>query len=167
MKNKKGAKTQKFIQQVEKQVKSGGVPPRKQAEEHGKKKEEKLKEAKELNQIFKPVQKVEKGKKIIFVYLLQIITRFRYFIIVIVSGADPKSILCAFYKFGQCTKGSKCKFSHDLTVERKAEKRSLYVDMRDDEEDTMETWTEEKLKEVVEKKHGELNKKMPTTDIVC
>ena len=39
--------------------------------------------------------------------------------------------------------------------------------MRDDDnEDTMETWTEEKLKEVVEKKHGESNKKMPTTDIV-
>ncbi|XP_065211975.1 zinc finger CCCH domain-containing protein 15 homolog [Planococcus citri] len=142
LKNKKGAKTQKFIQQVEKQVKSGGAPPRKQAEEHGKKKEEKLKEAKELNQLFRPVQKVEKG-------------------------ADPKSVLCAFFKFGQCTKGSKCKFSHDLTVERKAEKRSLYVDMRDDDEDTMETWTEEKLKEVVEKKHGELNKKMPTTDIIC
>lgn len=40
--------------------------------------------------------------------------------------------------------------------------------MRDDDnnEDTMESWTEEKLKEVVEKKHGESNKKMPTTDIV-
>lgn len=56
-----------------------------------------------------------------------------------------------------------------MTVERKAEKRSLYVDMRDDDEetmDTMESWSEEKLKEVVEKKHGELNKKMPTTEIV-
>jgi len=41
--------------------------------------------------------------------------------------------------------------------------------MRDDDdnaEDTMESWSEEKLKEVVEKKHGESNKKMPTTDIV-
>ncbi len=62
MKNKKGAKQQRFIQQVEKQIKSGGVPPRKQ-EDHAKKKEEKLKDAKELNMIFKPVQtqKVEKG----------------------------------------------------------------------------------------------------------
>jgi hypothetical protein len=40
--------------------------------------------------------------------------------------------------------------------------------MRDDDnsEDTMESWSEEKLKEVVEKKHGESNKKMPTTEIV-
>lgn len=83
------------------------------------------------------------------------------------AGADPKTVLCAFFKQGQCTKGNKCKFSHDLTIERKAEKRSLYVDMRDgDEEDTMENWDEQKLAEVVEKKHGEAEKKMPTTDIV-
>lgn len=75
--------------------------------------------------------------------------------------------MCAFYKNGQCTKGAKCKFSHDLTIERKAEKRSMYVDIRDkDEEETMENWDEEKLKEVVEKKHGERETKMPTTDIV-
>lgn len=82
-------------------------------------------------------------------------------------GADPKSVLCSFFKFGQCTKGTKCKFSHDLTIERKAEKRSLYVDMRDDDDqETMESWSEEKLKEVVDKKHGESNKTMPTTEIV-
>lgn len=53
-------------------------------------------------------------------------------------------------------------------MERKAEKRSLYVDMRDpgDMEDTMENWDEAKLQEVIEKKHGK-DKKMPTTDIVC
>lgn len=51
-------------------------------------------------------------------------------------------------------------------MERKVEKRSIYVDMRDeDENDTMENWNEEKLKEVVEKKHGK-EKRMPTTDIV-
>lgn len=142
LKNKKGAKQQKFIQQVEKQVKSGGVPPRK-LEEPKKDKDAKFKEQKEMNLLFKPVQKVEKG-------------------------ADPKSVVCAFYKNGQCTKGAKCKFSHDLSIERKGEKRSMYVDMRDkDEEETMENWDEEKLKEVVEKKHGEREKKMPTTDIIC
>ena len=44
------------------------------------------------------------------------------------TGVDPKSVLCAFFKQGACTKGDKCKFSHDLAIERKAEKRSLYDD---------------------------------------
>lgn len=82
------------------------------------------------------------------------------------KGTDPKSVVCAFFKAGQCGKGDKCKFSHDLSVERKVEKRSVYVDMRDaDEMDTMDNWNDEKLKEVVEKKHGK-EKRMPTTDIV-
>ncbi|XP_043466527.1 zinc finger CCCH domain-containing protein 15 homolog [Leptopilina heterotoma] len=146
IKNKKGAKQQKFIQQVEKQVKSGGLNPRNVDDLNAKKleKEKKLKEQKELALLFKPVQsqKVEKG-------------------------IDPKSVVCAFFKQGQCTKGDKCKFSHDLTLERKAEKRSLYCDMRDEdkETDTMDNWDEDKLKEVVEKKHGGGNR--PTTDIIC
>eukprot|EP00983_Pelagomonas_calceolata_P093623 1157795-Pelagomonas_calceolata.AAC.5 len=32
---------------------------------------------------------------------------------------DPKSVVCEFYRHGQCTKGFKCKFSHDLNVEKK------------------------------------------------
>lgn len=64
MKNKKGGKQQKFIQQVEKQVKPG-VNPRKGDDPNAKKleKEKKLKEQKELALLFKPVptQKVEKG----------------------------------------------------------------------------------------------------------
>lgn len=43
----------------------------------------------------------------------------------------------------------------------------MYVDLRDGEEnDTMENWDEDKLKEVVDKKHGETDKKHPSTDIV-
>lgn len=65
IKNKKGAKQQKFIQQVEKQVKSGGINPRKLEDPNAKKleKEKKLKEQKELALIFKPVQmqKIDKG----------------------------------------------------------------------------------------------------------
>ncbi|XP_058816069.1 zinc finger CCCH domain-containing protein 15 homolog [Topomyia yanbarensis] len=144
LKNKKGAKQQKFISQVEKQVKSGGQHnltqnPNAKKEE----KEKKLKEQKELAALFKPVpsQKIEKG-------------------------VDPKSILCAFFKQGTCTKGDKCKFSHDLSIERKAEKRSIHVDMRDSENDTIENWTEEKLAEVVAKKHAK-EKNMPTTTIIC
>lgn len=83
------------------------------------------------------------------------------------KGTDPKSVVCAFFKAGQCGKGDKCKFSHDLTVERKVEKRSLYVDMRDEDGDgdTMENWNDEKLQQVVDTKHG-AEKRMPTTDIV-
>lgn len=147
IKNKKGAKQQKFIQQVEKQVKSGGVNPRKLEDPNVKKleKEKKLKEQKELALIFKPVQSQKIDK-----------------------GTDPKSVVCAFFKQGHCTKGEKCKLSHDLSIERKAEKRSLYCDMRDDDDketDTMDKWDEDKLKEVVEKKHGSGTR--PNTDIIC
>lgn len=47
-------------------------------------------------------------------------------------GVDPKTVLCAFYKAGNCEKGGKCKFSHDLDVGRKVEKKNLYTDSRED-----------------------------------
>ncbi|KAI9841780.1 MAG: hypothetical protein M1837_000374, partial [Sclerophora amabilis] len=84
-------------------------------------------------------------------------------------GVDPKTVLCQFYKNGNCEKGKKCKFSHDLSVERKAEKRNLYADTREAEpekpkEDNMDDWDEEKLRKVVLSKHGNLK---TTTDKVC
>eukprot|EP00099_Drosophila_melanogaster_P011885 NP_001286202.1 uncharacterized protein Dmel_CG8635, isoform B [Drosophila melanogaster] len=142
LKNKKGNKQQKFIQQVQKQVQSGGQHPRQDGDKRKEEKEKKLAEQREMALIFKPVQtqKVEKG-------------------------TDPKSVVCAFFKQGTCTKGDKCKFSHDLSQENKVEKRSIYVDMRD-EDDPMTNWDDAKLKEVVEKKSsGE--KQRPTTDIIC
>ncbi|GFQ96058.1 zinc finger CCCH domain-containing protein 15 [Trichonephila clavata] len=141
LKNKKGAKNQKFIQQIQNQVRSGNQSARKLdlAKGADKKKDDKKKEIDELT-LFRPVQKIPKG-------------------------ADPKSVLCAFFKQGSCGKGDKCKFSHDLAIERKSEKRSIYVDMRD--EDAMENWDETKLLEVVEKKHGENECKVPKTDIIC
>ncbi|XP_033153662.1 zinc finger CCCH domain-containing protein 15 homolog [Drosophila mauritiana] len=142
LKNKKGNKQQKFIQQVQKQVQSGGQHPRQDGDKRKEEKEKKLAEQREMALIFKPVQtqKVEKG-------------------------TDPKSVVCAFFKQGTCTKGDKCKFSHDLSLENKVEKRSIYVDMRD-EDDPMTNWDDAKLKEVVEKKSsGE--KQRPTTDIIC
>ncbi|CAG00335.1 unnamed protein product, partial [Tetraodon nigroviridis] len=150
LKNKKGAKQQKFIKNVTQQVKYGQQSARQiaQAEqEKGAKKSDKKKELDQLNELFKPVVAAQKVSK----------------------GVDPKSVLCAFYKQGQCTKGDKCKFSHDLSVERKCEKRSVYVDERDEdlEKDTMENWDEKKLEEVVNKKHGEAEKKKPKTQIVC
>lgn len=148
LKNKKGAKQQKFIKNVTQQVKSSGPPGARQGTEADKgKKGDKKKELEELNELFKPVVAAQKVAK----------------------GVDPKSVLCAFFKQGQCTKGDKCKFSHDLTLERKCEKRSVYVDERDDEleKDTMDTWDEKKLEEVVNKKHGEAEKKKAKTQIVC
>ncbi len=44
------------------------------------------------------------------------------------AGVDPKSMLCEFFRHGQCTKGFKCKFSHDLNVERKGGKIDLFSD---------------------------------------
>ena len=42
-------------------------------------------------------------------------------------------MVCAFFKQGQCQKGDRCKFSHDLNMGRKGEKRSVYTDVRDDD----------------------------------
>jgi hypothetical protein len=79
-------------------------------------------------------------------------------------GVDPKSIVCEFFKVGQCAKGFKCKFSHDLNVQRKGEKIDIYSDKRD--EDTMEDWDQETLEKVVESKRTEYNQNKPT-EIVC
>jgi len=147
LKNKKGAKQQKFIKNVTQQVKYGQQSARQTDADKGNKKSDKKKELDELNELFKPVVAAQKVSK----------------------GVDPKSVLCAFFKQGQCTKGDKCKFSHDLSMERKCEKRSVYVDERDEdlEKDTMENWDEKKLEEVVNKKHGEAEKKKAKTQIVC
>lgn len=45
-----------------------------------------------------------------------------------VAGVDPKSIVCEYFRAGQCQKGFKCKFSHDLAVERKGGKIDLFTD---------------------------------------
>jgi hypothetical protein len=87
-------------------------------------------------------------------------------------GVDPKTVLCIFFKQGHCEKGRKCKFSHDPNVERKAAKKDLYTDTRDEkvaeeekkQKDTMDDWDEEKLRSVVMSKHGNPR---TTTDKVC
>jgi len=80
-------------------------------------------------------------------------------------GVDPKSILCEFFKAGQCQKGFKCKFSHDLNIQRKGEKIDIYSDTRDEDGD-MDEWDQETLEKVVESKKNEYNQNKPT-DIVC
>jgi len=143
LKNKKGGKAQKYIANVEKQVKGGGNPELRklelEREKAKKEKEAELKREQDLKSLFKsvPTQKVE-------------------------SGVDPKSIFCAFFKQNLCKKGDRCKFSHDPECERKAVKRNVYAA---EPEDGMDEWDDEKLAEVVAKKHG--GEKSTTTDIIC
>ncbi|KAH8684396.1 putative translation machinery-associated protein 46 [Tricladium varicosporioides] len=150
MKNKKGAQTQKQIAQMTQSAKAGGTPEEKKkaAEKAQREREKAASEAakKEAAELFKPVQ----VQKVPF-------------------GVDPKTVLCQFYKKGHCEKGRKCKFSHDLNIERKTTKKDLYQDTRETEEEakkkeTSEDWDEEKLRSVVLSKKG--NQKT-TTDKVC
>ncbi|KAK3677927.1 Translation machinery-associated protein 46 [Recurvomyces mirabilis] len=155
MKNKKGGAAQKQIKQIQ-QASSAAKNPdekRKEAEKLAREKEKEAAEQakREAAELFKPVN----NQKVAF-------------------GVDPKTVLCQFHKKGICDKGRKCKFSHDLDIERKTEKRSLYTDTREGEEDEdgedgkkkddMADWDEEKLRQVVMSKHG--NPKT-TTDKVC
>ncbi|KAE8356774.1 translation machinery-associated protein 46 [Aspergillus coremiiformis] len=153
MKNKKGAQAKRQIEQLKTQEKSNksADDKRKEAEKARREAEKKAAEQarKETAELFKPVQ----VQKVPF-------------------GVDPKTVLCVYFKQGNCEKGKKCKFSHDPNVERKAAKKDLYTDSRDvkgeEEEtkkkDTMDEWDEEKLRKVVLSKHG--NPKT-TTDKVC
>lgn len=148
MKNKnKSARVQKQVQILQQQQAMTGkskeaVAKEKEKELREKAKLEEEKRRKEEAALFKPVQ----TQKVPF-------------------GVDPKMVLCAFYKAGNCEKGNKCKFSHDLNVGRKVEKKNLYEDNREDKmKDTMENWDEEKLRNVVLSKHGNPR---TTTDIVC
>jgi len=65
--------------------------------------------------------------------------------------------------------GFKCKFSHDLAVERKGPKIDLFSDRREgggDEDGTMEDWDQEKLEAAIARKHGTDNHNRPT-EIIC
>ncbi|CAE6522415.1 unnamed protein product [Rhizoctonia solani] len=105
------------------------------------------KRKKEEGELFKPVQVAQKVPFGVVIY------------------QDPKTVLCVYFKAGNCDKGNKCKFSHDRDVERKQEKKDIYSDSRDDKaNDTMDKWDQEKLQNVILSKHGNPR---TTTDIVC
>jgi hypothetical protein len=152
MKNKKGGAAKKQISQLQAQAahNKSAEAKKKEAEKARREAEKRAEEQakKEALELFKPVQ----VQKVPF-------------------GVDPKTVLCVFYKQGNCEKGKKCKFSHDPNVERKAAKKDLYTDSRDvkseEEEkkgDTMDQWDEEKLRKVVLSKHGNPR---TTTEKVC
>ncbi|EPE06264.1 translation machinery-associated protein 46 [Ophiostoma piceae UAMH 11346] len=153
MKNKKGAQAQRQIAQLTTQLKSGGNPEqkRKEAEKLAREREKKAAEdAKRETDLL--LNKAVQIQKVPF-------------------GVDPKTVLCIFFKKGNCEKGKKCKFSHDPDIDRKTSKRSLYTDTREDEEEkeqkkteTSADWDEEKLRSVVLSKKGN---QRTTTDKVC
>ncbi|KAL0344602.1 UNVERIFIED_CONTAM: Zinc finger CCCH domain-containing protein 11 [Sesamum radiatum] len=142
LKNKNKSKNvQKYVQSLKQSVQPKPDPSKLNAQ---KKKEEEKAREKELNELFKVAIKQPK----------------------VPVGVDPKSIVCEHFKVGQCAKGFKCKFSHDLNVQRKGEKIDIYSDKRDEERETMEDWDQETLEKVVASKSNEYNKNKPT-DIVC
>lgn len=151
MKNKKGAQAQKQIQQMTANLKgSGSAEERKKAAEKAQREKEKKAAEDAKRETAALLNKPAQIQKVPF-------------------GVDPKTVVCIFYKKGDCEKGKKCKFAHDLSVERKTEKKNLYTDGRQEEEEkkkqeTSADWTEEQLMKVVLSKKG--NQKT-TTDKVC
>jgi hypothetical protein len=151
MKNKKGAVAKKTIAQIQSSAAASGSAEQKRKEAERAAREREKKAAEEAKReaealLNKPAQ----VQKVPF-------------------GVDPKTVVCIFYKKGNCEKGKKCKFAHNLDVERKVEKRDLYQDTRaeDEEKKKQETsadWDEEKLRSVVLSKKGN---QRTTTDKVC
>ena len=93
---------------MQSQVKQQSTSKEKDLELQKKKeKDRKQKELDELNELFKSVEQTAP------------------------KGVDPKSIVCEMFKKAKCTKGDKCKFSHDLNVNRKTQKINIYEDKRD------------------------------------
>ncbi|BBN06932.1 protein MpC3H13 [Marchantia polymorpha subsp. ruderalis] len=144
LKNKNKSKNvQKYVQSLHQSVSAKANPVNDPKAAAKKKKEEEAQREKELNELFKVAISQPK----------------------VPLGVDPKSVVCEFFRHGQCAKGFKCKYSHDLGVERKGEKIDLYSDQRDNE-DGMEEWDQETLEKVVESKGQEYSHNKPT-EIVC
>lgn len=151
MKNKKGGAAQKEIARMAANLKNGGTADEKKraAEKAAREREKKAAEEarRETEALLNKPAQIQK----------------------VPFGVDPKTVVCIFFKKGNCEKGKKCKFSHDLAIERKTEKKNLYSDSRGAEEEskkaeTSADWDEEKLRKVVLSKKGN---QRTTTDKVC
>ncbi|ORY56059.1 uncharacterized protein BCR38DRAFT_356206 [Pseudomassariella vexata] len=149
MKNKKGSAAQRQIKQISSSLSASADEKRKQELKEQKAREKKAAEdaKKEADELMNKPAQIQK----------------------VPFGVDPKTVVCIFFKKGNCEKGKKCKFAHDLSLERKTEKRNLYTDGRAEEEEkkkqeTSEDWDEEKLRTVVLSKKGN---QQTSTDKVC
>jgi len=147
MKNKKGGAAKRTIAQLE--ASSLATQKRKDAEKKAREQEKKAAEEakRETDALLNKPAQIQK----------------------VPFGVDPKTVVCIFFKKGNCEKGKKCKFAHDLDVERRVEKKNLYQDTRaeEDEKKKQETsadWDEEKLRSVVLSKKGN---QRTSTDKVC
>merc|ERR1712100_760107 len=120
---KKSAKVQKYVQTVQKQADNQFATGKKRSD-----KKSQLED--ELVVSYNPAVQQKKLEK----------------------GVDPKSVICEYFKQGKCNRGNKCRYSHDLQVERKAAKIDIYTDARED--DNMDDWDQDKLEDVVNRKHG-------------
>jgi len=162
MKNKKGSKAQQQVKVIQQQQAMVGKSKEVLAKEKKREEEKRMKELADKKRKEDP--------------LAQSIVQAR-----VPFGVDPKTVTCAFWKAGICEKGNKCKYAHANEAARKMDKKDLYTDMRegDDEaqaangsasavddkkNDTMDKWDLTKLDSVIHSKHG--NPKS-TTDKVC
>jgi len=139
MKNKKGAKGQAAValaKQQAAQVGRNDEVKKKEKDKEAASAKKKMEEARkaQMAELYQPMQIQQK----------------------VPFGVDPKTVLCVNFRNGHCDRGNNCKFAHDLEVGRKVTKKDLYTDSRDEnkENDTMENWTEEKLRQVVASKMG-------------
>lgn len=151
MKNKKGGAAQREISRMAANLKnSGPADEKKKAAEREAREREKKADEEARRQTEAMLNKPAQIQKVPF-------------------GVDPKTVVCNFFRKGNCEKGKKCKFAHDLAVERKTEKKNLYNDTRKEEEEkkkaeTSADWDEEQLRKVVLSKKGN---QRTTTEKVC
>merc|ERR1711976_438507 len=115
LKNKnKSAAVQKYIKGVEQTVKGGkGGQQQQRNEEYAEKAAKKKAREEEafLNSLYKTVKTIKQEE--------------------VAEGESAKTVLCAYFKAGQCTKGNDCEYSHDLNVEFNQGAFDIYTDIRD------------------------------------
>lgn len=126
MKNKKGSKAKKQIEQINKQNFDF------KKDEMRRKKEEArfLMEQEELTKklLFNPVIKQP----------------------FVAKGVDPKTILCPMFKLNNCNKGSNCKYSHDAALVAK------FIQQQNDERQEEEKLKQKEKPKVLNKKGNEV-----------